>query len=770
MERSRSGEGAHLWIFFSEPLPCSTARKLGSSLLTAAMEQEGTLKLDAYDRMFPCQDTLPNGGFGNLIALPLQGQARKKGNSVFVDNVFVPYSDQWAYLCEIKKLDPDAVDNLIRQHGHGDALGTLCSVEPTEKPWEKKRRPQLSALDFIGVQKITRANMLFIPLPGLSAKGRNQLLRLAAFRNPEFYKAQSMRLPIYDKPRIICAAEERDGYLALPRCCEDSLVDLLEQSGTSYEIDDQTCPGKPIRATFKGTLRDEQQPAADVLLAHNNGVLSATTAFGKTVVAAYLIAQRKVNTLILVHTQALLNQWKRSLSEFLDIDETLPELPKKRGRKKERSVIGQLGGSKNSLSGFVDIAIMQSLISDNEVRELVKDYGMVIVDECHHVSAVSFEQVLKEVNARYVYGLTATPTRQDGHHPIIHMQCGPIRYQVDAKEQAQKRPFDHAVIPRFTSFAQPVTHEKPWSITEAYTAMQSDDARNQVIVSDVLESSRAGRTPIVLTERYDHAKILASLLLEHSDNVVLLSGKGSAKEKRDLLEQLAQTDSDAPLILVATGKYVGEGFDLPRLDTLFLAMPVSWKGTLAQYAGRLHRSYEGKQEVLIYDYVDFRIPMLERMYHKRLSGYAAIGYIVRDNKTALAADNRIFTQEDYWPVFSQDIRTSQKEITIVTPYLHTAQVKRFLCLVPEGVHVTVFTGNENSFKPDTWVKVQSAINLLQDSHVQVNCVPKVYQRYAVIDKQLVWYGGINYLGFEKATQGAMRLSSTELAKELTDPH
>ena len=577
-----------------------------------------------------------------------------------------------------------------------------------------------------------------------------------------------MRLPIYDKPRIICAAEERDGYLALPRCCEDSLIDLLEQSGAAYEIDDQTCPGRPVRVTFKGTLRDEQQPAADALLAHSNGILSATTAFGKTVVAAYLIAQRKVNTLILVHTQALLNQWKRSLAEFLDIDETLPELLKKRGRKKQRSVIGQLGGSKDNLSGFVDIAIMQSLISENDVQELVKDYGMVIVDECHHVSAVSFEQVLKAVTARYVYGLTATPTRQDGHHPIIHMQCGPIRYQVDAKEQAAKRPFDHAVIPRFTSFAQPVTDAAPWTITEAYAAMQSDNVRNQMIVSDVLDASRSGRTPIVLTERYDHAKVLAGLLQDHCKNVALLSGKGSAKAKRELLEQLTQIDSDTPLILVATGKYVGEDFDLPRHDTLFLAMPVSWNGTLAQYAGRLHRSYEGKQEVLIYDYVDFRIPMLERMYHKRLSGYAAIGYTVRGSKTAPAGDNRIFTQEDYWPVFAQYIRNSQKEIQIVTPFLHTAQVKRFLGLIPENVKVTVITGDESCFKPDTWVKIQPAMELLQNNHAQVKCAPKVYQRYTVIDQQLVWYGGINYLGFEKAAQGAMRLSSMELAKELID--
>jgi len=306
---------------------------------------------------------------------------------------------------------------------------------------------------------------------------------------------------------------------------------------------------------------------------------------------------------------------------------------------------------------------------------------MVIVDECHHVSAVSFEHVLKEVNAKYVYGLTATPARQDGHQPIIHMQCGPICYQVDAKAQAEKRPFDHAVIPKFNSFAQPVTDEVPWKITDAYAAMQVDEERNNKIVEDVLSAVAEGRTPIVLTERYDHAKLLAEILQEKSRNVVLLSGKGTTKEKREILQGLSQIPSDEPLILVATGRYVGEGFDLPRLDTLFLAMPVSWKGTLAQYAGRLHRNYEGKEEVLIYDYVDIRIPMLERMYHKRLSGYAAIGYTIRGDRSVPAAENRIFSQEAYWEMFSTDIGNAQRKILITSPYLHIAQVKRFLNLI-----------------------------------------------------------------------------------------
>lgn len=766
VERSRSGEGAHLWVFFEDAIPCATARKLGSALLTAAMEREGKLKLDAYDRMFPCQDTLPNGGFGNLIALPLQGQARKKGNSLFVDEMFRPFPDQWAYLSTMRKLGTEDVDALIKVHSHGDALGNLCVVESTSKPWERQKKVTLSALDFYGVQHIVRANMIYIPANGFAPRVRNQLLRLAAFRNPDFYKSQAMRLPIYDKPRIICAAEERDGYLALPRCCEPDLTELLETAGASYEIEDKTFTGNEIRVGFKGELRPEQIPAAEALLAHDNGVLSATTAFGKTVIASYLISQRKVNTLVLVHTQALLNQWKKALSEFLEINETLPEFPKKRGRKKERSLIGQLGGAKNNLSGFVDIAIMQSLISKDEVRELVKDYGLVIVDECHHVSAVSFEQVLKEVNAKYVYGLTATPARQDGHQPIIHMQCGPIRYQVDAKQQAEKRPFDHAVIPKFTSFAQPLTDETPWKITDAYAAMQINEERNNKIVVDVLTAVTEGRTPIVLTERYDHAKLLAEILGEKSRNVVLLSGKGTAKEKREILQGLSQIPADEPLILVATGRYVGEGFDLPRLDTLFLAMPVSWKGTLAQYAGRLHRNYEGKQEVLIYDYVDIRVPMLERMYHKRLSGYAAIGYTIRGDRTAPMAENRIFTQEEYWDTFSMDIANAQKDILITSPYLYIAQVKRFLKLIPEKTHVTVVTGDEPSFNREAWEKVSNAVKLLEDAGARVILQPKVYQRYAVIDKSTLWYGGINFLGIEKAAHGAMRLCSTELASEL----
>lgn len=768
VERSRSGEGAHIWIFFSESITCAAARKLGSLLLTAAMERDEKMKLDSYDRMFPCQDTLPSGGFGNLIALPLQGQARKNGNSLFVNDIFSPYPDQWAYLAQIRKLSVQDVENLLRSHSQNSVLGELYDAGQDQKPWEKPKECKLTAMDFYGVQYITKANMLFLPQNGMSPGARNQLLRLAAFRNPDFYRSQAMRLPVYNKPRIIGTAEERDGYLALPRGCELELLELLESMVVSYEIEDKTFAGRPLQVRFQGILRSEQEPAANALLEHESGVLAATTAFGKTVIAAYLIAQRKVNTLVLVHTQALLNQWKHALTEFLCFDGTLPELPKKRGRKRKRSFVGQLGGGKSSLEGFVDIAIMQSLVFDGQVNNLVKDYGMVIVDECHHVSAVNFENVLKEVNARYVYGLTATPTRRDGHHPIIYLQCGPIRYQVDAKVQAEKRNFEHAVIPRFTAFSQPFNENRAWTITDIYRAMQQDEKRNAQITTDVVHAVSSGRTPLVLTERYDHAKLLFGLLFERTERVVLLSGHGSVKEKRETLETLAHVSPKEPLVLVATGRYVGEGFDLPRLDTLMLAMPISWKGTLAQYAGRLHREYTGKQEVLIYDYVDLRIPMLERMYQRRLTGYSAIGYSIRGDAAGADEGNRIFNQEDYLPIFAEDVRQAKRSVLIVSPYLQLGQVKRFLSWLPQGIKVQVITGDESCFKPETEQKVKTTITLLEERGVQVQRASKQYQRCAVLDKQLLWYGGINFLGFERGSNGSMRLYSSELAEELLE--
>lgn len=379
VERSRSGEGAHVWIFFETPIPAKTARQLVSGLLTLAMAQNKQISFSSYDRILPNQDIMPAGGFGNLIALPLQGMARKSGNSLFVDETFTPFEDQWSFLSGVRKIDAASVDSLISHICKPTELGSLVS-DSDETPW-KQTPKALTSMDFGGSVTITYADMLYVPEAQLSPRGRNAILRLASFKNPDFYRTQAMRMPIYNKPRVICCAENRDGFLSVPRGCLSALTALLEISGALYEIQDETNAGTPIPVSFTGELREEQKPAAQALLEEQIGVLSATTAFGKTVLAAFLIGERKTNTLVLVHTQSLMDQWKKSLEQFLQFDVTPPEPKKGRGRKKAWSPVGQLGAGKDTLHGIVDIAVMQSLFSGNDVKPLVKDYGMVIVDE-----------------------------------------------------------------------------------------------------------------------------------------------------------------------------------------------------------------------------------------------------------------------------------------------------------------------------------------------------------------------------------------------------
>ncbi len=570
-------------------------------------------------------------------------------------------------------------------------------------------------------------------------------------------------------PRIIYSLDETADYMGIPRGCRNSLVALLESAGVGYLFEDKRNDGKQIDVNFTGTLREEQLSAADALLQHENGVLSVPTAFGKTVIGASLIAERKCNTLILVHLHTLFDQWKKSLEQFLEINEVLPELPKKRGRKKLRSIIGQIGSGKNTSSGIVDIALVQSMIHDNEVDDLVKDYGMVIVDECHHVPSVNYEKVLGAANARYVYGLTATPARQDGQHPITFMQCGAIRHSVDAKSQAVKRNFEHYIIPCFTGFKKPLTQsEAHWHITQIYAALAEDDPRNRQIVGDVLDAAKDGRTPIILTQRKEHVVQLAEMIKEQTDaHVVTLIGTGSAKEKAKTMELLANIPPDECLIIIATGKYVGEGFDYPRLDTLFLASPVAWKGTLAQYAGRLHREFPGKQNVMIYDYVDVHVPVLERMYHKRLTGYTQMGYKALASHSRFDRISMIYDTDSFAPVMKSDFAGAQKEIIIVSPFLRRKRVDAILEWLKEplraSVPVTVITRPAESYKEPE--RIAECIEYLK-AFVTVVEKPNIHQKFILIDNHLVWYGSINLLSYGNSEESIMRLESRDLAAEL----
>ena len=726
---------------------------------------------------FPNQDTMPRGGLGNLIALPLQKAARSENNSVFIDANFEPFKDQWGFMATIQKLAEDDVIMLISKLCNGNELGILKrdDQEEPQKPWETKITVKLSEDDFSQTIKIVKANMLFILKTGISHRALNHLKRLAAFNNPEFYKAQAMRMPIYKNkmPRIISCADETEEYLCLPRGCEADLQAFFEELKIESEFIDETNHGRCIDVEFNGSLRDEQPQALDKLLMHDNGVLSGTTAFGKTVVAIKLIAERKVNTLIITDKVNLVTQWKKRLTEFLTINEVLPDRieDKKRGRKKANSAIGQLGAGKDNLSGIIDIAVMQSLNRMGEVKDCVKNYGMIIVDECHHISAVSFEKILKSSNAKYVYGLTATPKRKDGHHPIIFMQCGSIRFKDDAKKQAEKRPFEHYVIPRFTSLRVSLDkNEKDVSIQELYSEIVVNELRNQLIMDDIVRSFESGRNCLVLTERTAHVELLAKKLSERIPEVISLTGGMGVKRTREIMTQISEKSADKPLIIVATGKYIGEGFDEPRLDTLFLVMPISWKGTLQQYAGRLHRLFANKKEVQIYDYVDIHVRMLERMYHKRLNGYATIGYKAKVDSGAPESIDVIFDKSNFLPVYTNDMINAAREILIVSPFVtkrRTLQMMQHLKIALENkVKVIVITRPIEDFKDKDTSALQGTLDFLKVSGVVLVFKSNIHQKYAVIDQRIVWYGSINLLSFGSAEESIMRLDSPSIANEL----
>ncbi len=621
LERSRSGRGGHIWFFFNEAVPATLARKLGAHILTETMERRPDIGLDSYDRFFPNQDTLPPGGFGNLIALPLQKRPRESGNGVFLDERMTPYPDQWEFLSSIHKISRVEVEEVVRlAEAKGKVIGVRLVPEGDEEeaaPWmarpSGRRKGALIAGPLPKTLELTLANQIYIAKEAVPPALRNRLIRLAAFQNPEFYKAQALRLSTYDKPRIIACAEDHPKHIGLPRGCLDDLLQALSDLNIKTAVRDQRNPGQLLKATFQGELRPEQIVAAQAMLAHDTGVLAATTAFGKTVVAAWLIAQRGANTLVLVHRRQLQQQWIERLSTFLG-------MPVR--------AIGRIGGGRNKPTGLLDVAVIQSLVRNGVVDDLVGNYGHLVVDECHHLSAQSFEQVARQAKAKFVTGLSATVTRKDGHHPIIFMQCGPVRYRGNTKQQAAAHPFEHKVMVRPTGFRplRPANPNVRQQFRELYEELIADEERNQLICHDLIQTLREGRSPLVLTERNEHLDSLAKRLAREVQHLVVLRGGMRKKELDAISARLAAIPAEEARVILATGRYVGEGFDDARLDTLFLTLPVSWYGTIAQYVGRLHRLYDGKREVRVYDYADLNVPMLARMFDRRGRGYEAIGY------------------------------------------------------------------------------------------------------------------------------------------------
>jgi superfamily II DNA or RNA helicase len=618
IERSRSGNGAHAWFFFEAPVGASLARKMGCYLLTETMARRHQLSMESYDRLFPNQDTMPRGGFGNLIALPLQHEPRQQGNTVFVDASLQAYSDQWSYLASLPRVSPSFVEGIAAEAiRRGLVVGVRLAqpADEEETPWKRRPsgRPQhVPVSDPLPcLVRAVLAQRLFVEKANLPSPLLNEIKRLAAFQNPEFFKKQSLRLSTAMTPRVIACAEELGQHIALPRGCVGDLEELFQAHGVELQVEDQRQEGEALHVELKGELTAVQQEAAVALLRHDFGVFVAPPGVGKTVLGTYLVAKRGRSTLVLVHREPLLDQWVAQLSMFLGLEE------------KE---IGRIGGGKRKPNGQLDVAMIQSLVRQGRVDDLVETYGQVIVDECHHVPAVSFERVLSEIKARYVVGLTATPYRRDGHHPILEMQLGPVRFAVDPRSQAGRRPFSHRLIVRETSFRLEGDAAEA-GIQGIYAALAVDEARNRLILDDVLRALEDGRSPILLTERRDHLEYFAEQLRGFVRHLVVLQGGMTAKERRALGDRLAAVPDEEERLVLATGRYIGEGFDDRRLDTLVMAMPVSWKGTLVQYTGRLHRLHPKKSEVRIFDYVDREVPVLGRMFEKRLRTYRAIGYV-----------------------------------------------------------------------------------------------------------------------------------------------
>ena len=612
LEISRSGNGAHIWLFFANPTLARDARRLGSGLISATCARTRQLKLTSYDRLFPNQDTMPKGGFGNLIALPLQKYPRELGRSVFVDANLQPLPDQWAFLESIRPLPLEQIEvvltKLVGDRHPLDIAYAEVPDENVETPWIRAAKPDVKLTG--AMPKAVRAtigNQLYIEKAGLPQSLMNRLIRLAAFQNPEFYKAQAMRMSTWNIPRIIGRAEDRQKHLALPRGCLGDVKSLLTANKIDLRLDEVRSTGKPLHAQFTGELRSDQPEALNALVKHDFGMFVAPTAFGKTVTAAALIAHRQVNTLILVHRAELMRQWQERLSSFLELNS---------------QKIGLIGAGKKKPTGMLDIAVIQSLARRDDLPELLSQYGQIIVDEAHHLSAQSFEAVLNEASAKYVLGLSATPVRSNGHHPIIFMQCGPIRHVAKRPTHVPKElivKVRHLPTPSIPPHA---------SIQDVIRLLAEDDNRNARIVADALAALNAGRKVLLLTKRTEHLDLLFAHLKDIQQPSFLLHGRMKTKERQAVMQALADLPGDSPHILLASAQLVGEGFDHAPLDTLILTLPISWDGTLQQYAGRLHRKHSGKTDILIHDYVELDHPQLSRMWEKRQRGYRAMGYRV----------------------------------------------------------------------------------------------------------------------------------------------
>lgn len=769
VERSRSGRGAHLWIFFKEMVPARLARRFGFALLEKGAESVNLKSFKYYDRMIPTQDALPEGGLGNVIALPLQGMALKFGNSAFIDENWNAYEDQLNVLAGTRRLTRQGIEDYLSLWY---STGSTSEDNGTDAPWDKNS--EIEAGSVKGVVRIVLADRIYIDSTGMSNKTKRQLRRMATFSNKQYFQNQAMDMPNYDESRFIYLGSDEGKYIVLPRGLREEILKKFDNAGISYKIEDKRTKGQELNISFRGELRESQIPAVETMLENETGILHAATAFGKTVVCCDMIARRGISTLILVDRADLMNQWIKRLEEFLDIDEELPEYQTKTGRtRKRKSLIGNLQGAHDTLTGIVDVAMIRSLKKKDGFHPKLKEYAQVYFDECHHAASDSAIEVLQEINAKYVYGVTATPKRGDGKEKINEFLLGPIRYRFTAKDRAEEQNINHLVYPRFTRTVKPHHLSKTPYGNDAYELIRNNDVRDEQIIRGVADCVQAGRTPVVLTKYVDHAKKLSERLKTYADRLILLTGANGTKARRAQVEELNKVDDLDSLILVGTGSLLGEGFDFPRLDTLFMATPVSGENVVEQYVGRLNRDYDGKENVIVYDYVDSHIPKFDKMYSARLKAYKKIGYelcVNMDGEKQKA--NAIYDIENYAETYWKDLEEANSAVVVSSPRLNNQKVDRIINMLGKrrelGVEVTIVTWHPDAYKYGKDDVRMELMERLRKAGFEIRLVEETCEHYAVIDNEIVWYGSVNLLSKEDAEDNLMRVCSKDIAAELLE--
>lgn len=774
LERSRSGNGAHIWIFFKDPVAACTAREFGQSLLDRGMQLTSSFSFSYYDRMIPAQDQVDQDGLGTLIALPLQGWAVKNNNSVFVDSQWHAYPDQFGTLFRCRKLALEEVETFIEEWKR-EKFKNLSQVpfpfdENEDKPWLKSGR--LHKEDIAGSLEITLRDGLYIPKANLMPRLQNQLRQLAAFRNPRHLKNSWLNLSNHKEPMWMYYGIDHKNYIVLPRGILDTIEKLAREAGIEVKKRDERGMGKRIQVEFTGQLREEQKKAVDEMAGCTAGILESATGSGKTVMGAALIARKKVSALILVEKTELVQQWQSTFEKFLRLKEELPEYQTRSGNTRRRkSHIGLMQSSKNTTGGLIDIAMIQTLIRKENLPAFLNQYGMILFDECHRAASDTAVQILKQVSAKYVYGLTATPIRTDDMEKAMHFYLGPVRSRFTAQQQSALNQMEHLVYPRFTSFVMPAARGKKMGFHEVTERLIENKARNQMIAADIVQAVELKRTPLVLSRYKKHIQILTDLVQGKADHIFVLDGSISRKERKELIEKAKNLPDSESFIFLATEQIAGEGFDFPRLDTLFMTVPISSELNVTQNSGRIGRFYKEKAVTIIYDYVDHHVAMLQRMYRKRLKAYANIGYAMTEDP-ARPLDRRdiIYNADNFKSVYTEDLKNAGKEIILSSLSIYSDTASRFLKLVhpllEKGVKICVVIPESESVSEsegkDLWM------SRFWQAGIEVMKTRKYIEQFTIIDESIAWYGSVPFLGKPDAEDVITRLVCQDAIAQLME--